>query len=66
MRVTVNGEPREVAPGATLLDLVRESGSDPGRAAVAVNGAVVPRGELATRRPAEGDAIELIEPVGGG
>ena len=66
MRVTVKGEPREAASGATLLELVRETGTDPGRVAVAVNGTVVPRAELASRRPAAGDAIEIIEPVGGG
>jgi thiamine biosynthesis protein ThiS len=34
--------------------------------AVAVNAAVVPRAEWTARALAEGDDIEVLEPVGGG
>lgn len=66
MNVTVNGNRRELEPAASLLDLLGALGIEPARVAVALNGAVVPRGELASVRPAEGDAVEVIEAVGGG
>jgi len=66
MRVQVNGSPREIGPETTLDALLRDLAVDPRRVAVAVNAAVVPRPELPTRILAEGDAVEVIEPVGGG
>ncbi len=66
MRITVNGEPREVERGVTLLALLGALGLDPRRVAVAVNAAVVPRAELAARAAAEDDRVEIIEAVGGG
>ena len=66
MRVLVNGAPREIARETTLDALLRDLAVDPRRVAVAVNAAVVPRPEYPGRVLAEGDAIEVIEPVGGG
>ena len=66
MRVSFNGKPRETKEGATLSALLEEAGVDPRRAAVALNGKVVPRGDLAATAPTDGDSIEVIEPVGGG
>lgn len=66
MRVKVNGSPRDVAPGTTLAALLPTLGVDLRRVAVAVNGAVVPRDELPVQVLAEHDAVEVIEPVGGG
>ena len=62
----VNGEPRAVAPGSTLEDLVATLGLQRKRVAVAVNREVVPRRSFAARRLAEGDRIEILEAVGGG
>ena len=66
MRVFLNGKPRELEPGVTLLALLEQLGVAPQRVAVAVNTAVVPRGELASRTLADGDHVEIIEAVGGG
>ena len=66
MRLTVNGESREVEPGTTIAGLVGLLGADSRRVAVAVNGTVIPRASHPDRVLAEGDEIEVIEPVGGG
>lgn len=66
MRVSVNGEPRELAPGMTLQELLQQLGVTSPRVAVAVNTTVVPRHELASQILAEGDSVDIIEAVGGG
>lgn len=66
LSLMVNGEPRAVASGSTLEDLVAALGLDRRRVAVAVNRNVVPRRTYATRRLAAGDRIEILEAVGGG
>ncbi len=62
----VNGEPRLMAPGSTIEDLVAALGLDRRRVAVAVNRDVVPRGSFATHRLVADDRIEILEAVGGG
>ena len=66
MRIRCNGEPREVGPGTTVRGLLDVLGTNPRMVAVAVNAAVVPRAEWTARALAEGDDIEVLEPVGGG
>ncbi len=66
--VTINGEPRELPPHATVEHAVRESGAEPaGRGvAVAVDGEVVPRGEWATTPMRAGQQVEVLRAVQGG
>ena len=66
MQVVVNDEPRMLAAGATVADLVAALGLGPRRVAVEVNRAVVPRTDYATTTLRDGDAIEIIHFVGGG
>jgi thiamine biosynthesis protein ThiS len=66
VQVTVNGEPRTLAPGATVADLVAGLGLGPRRIAVELNRAVVPRAEYGATPLADGDAVEVIHFVGGG
>ena len=66
MRVTVNGEERDVPDGLTVLGLVEHLGLDDGPVAVEVNRAIVPRAEHHARDLAAGDAIEIVHFVGGG
>jgi len=66
VRVTVNDEPREIARGATVADLVAALGLAPRRIAVEVNRAIVPRAEYGATGLNEGDAVEIIHFVGGG
>lgn len=63
MRISVNGTEREVPNGVVLADLL--PGSAEGTA-VAVDGEVVPRSELAGRRLVEGDVVEVVTAVQGG
>jgi thiamine biosynthesis protein ThiS len=64
--VTVNGEPRAVARGATLLELVRSLALDPRAVVVEHNRTIVRRPRLEAVTIAPGDAIELVQFVGGG
>jgi sulfur carrier protein len=66
MTLTVNGHAREVAPGSTLADLVRQLTESPRGVAAAVNGEVVPRGAWPATALAERDAVEVVTAVQGG
>ncbi len=66
MRVTVNGEAREVAEGLSIRELVVYLGLDAGPVAVERNMEVVPRAEHATTVLREGDVLEIVHFVGGG
>jgi sulfur carrier protein len=66
--VIVNGEPRDVAAGASLADVVPAAAADPHRRGVAVarNGEVVPRRAWAATPLADGDRVEIVGAVQGG
>lgn len=64
--LTVNGEPRRIAPGATVADLVADIGLNPAKVAVERNGIIAPRSTLADVVLAEGDILEIVHFVGGG
>ena len=64
--VSVNGEPRTIAAGATIAAMLRELGLDPARVAVERNLAIVPRSTLGEAPVAAGDKFEIVHFVGGG
>jgi thiamine biosynthesis protein ThiS len=64
--VVINGERRQAAPGATLLDLLAELELDPRTVVVEHNRRIVRRPALGEVTVAAGDAIELVHFVGGG
>ncbi|MGH7645437.1 MAG: sulfur carrier protein ThiS [Gemmatimonadales bacterium] len=64
--VTVNGEPRGVPTGVTLLALLEQLELDPRVVVVEHNRTIVRRPALGTVRIAAGDVIELVHLVGGG
>ena len=64
--VLVNGQPRAVAAGATLLELLAGLALDPRAVVVEHNRKIVRRPSLGDVRVAPGDAIELVHFVGGG
>ena len=64
--VTVNGEPRRIAAGATIAAMLRELAIDPARVAVERNLAIVPRSTLEVVPVAEADTFEIVHFVGGG
>ena len=68
MRVTVNGDERELATGATVAELVSElGGREDGRGvAVALATEVVPRSEWPTTVLSAGDRVEVLIAVQGG
>ena len=66
MQVTVNGAATELAPDATVADLVAARSGGHDRVAVARNGDVVPRSTWAATRLSPGDAVEVLAPTAGG
>ena len=67
MMVQLNDQPRPVAAGATLLDLLGELDLVERRGvAVAVNDALVPRGEWPGRALLEADRVLVIQAAQGG
>lgn len=65
-QIIFNGEPRPVAPGATVADLLTELGLTARQVAVEVNLDLVPRARHAERALADGDQVEVVTLVGGG
>ena len=65
-KVTINGEAREVAEGATIAAMLTAIGLDPARVAVERNREIVPRSTLGAVAVAEGDSFEIVHFVGGG
>jgi sulfur carrier protein len=66
MRLTVNGQPREMAGRCSVGALVAQL-TDAGRGvAVAVNGEVVPRSVWADANLRDGDRVEVLSAAQGG
>lgn len=66
MRVMVNGEARELRDGLTVAELVGELGLQARRIAVELNLDVLPRDDFSARTLRDGDAVEIVQFVGGG
>ncbi|MGQ0715958.1 MAG: sulfur carrier protein ThiS [Pseudonocardiales bacterium] len=66
MTVTVNGQPWELAEGATLADVLERFGAPSGGVAVALDGAVVSRGSWPAASLRDGACIEVLTAVQGG
>lgn len=66
VKLTVNGEAREVPDGTTVAELLTSLKVAMGRVAVEVNAAVVRRAQHEQHRLVEGDRIEIVTFVGGG
>jgi sulfur carrier protein len=66
MQVTINGDAVELDHDVTVAALVASRVDAHRHVAVAVNGAVVPRGVWETTRLKPGDAVEVVAPVAGG
>jgi thiamine biosynthesis protein ThiS len=64
--ITLNGEPRRVATGQSIADLVTSIGLKPEKVAVERNREIVPRSTLAAVLLADGDELEIVHFVGGG
>jgi len=66
VNVTVNGESREVADGATVADLLAELGLPASGIAVAVDGEVVTRAWHARTVLTDAARVEVLTAVQGG
>jgi thiamine biosynthesis protein ThiS len=66
IRVVVNGTPREVPGGLSLLQLLERFELDPRLVVVELNRQIVRRPALAGTSVRDGDQVELVHFVGGG
>ena len=66
MRILVNGEPRDVAAGTTIAQLLETLRLDPRTLAVELNLDVIPRGRHAECLLHDDDRLEIVTLVGGG
>lgn len=66
MRIQLNGEAREIAPGTTLVQLLEAEGLAQRRVAVEVNGEIVPRSAHPSHVLQDGDHAEIVHALGGG
>lgn len=66
MNISVNGEPRQVAPGTALDVLVGVLTAAPSGVAAALNETVVPRAQWPATALADGDRVEVLTAVQGG
>jgi sulfur carrier protein len=66
MRITVNGEARDVARARNIAELIEELGLPAPATLVEHNGLALRREEWSERTLAEGDIVELVRIVAGG
>lgn len=64
--LTVNGEVRACARGTSVSEFIAGLGLDPALVVVELNGEILPAGSFAERELKPGDALEVIQFVGGG
>ena len=64
--VVVNGDPRQVRAGETIVGLVSALGLDPERLAVELDRRIVKRAQWDSTPLAAGAQIEIVQFVGGG
>ena len=66
MKIVVNGEPREVEGGTSIVALLEKLDVKQPHVAVEVNLEVVPRAQHGATVLTEGDRVEVVTLVGGG
>ena len=66
LKLTINGENREILKSQNLEDLVQELEIQAPNFAMALNKQVVPRSKYATTQIQENDQVEIVHAVGGG
>ena len=66
LNITVNGEKKQLADGATVEDLLQQMDVRRDYLAVERNKSIVPRTEYKETPLANGDVIEIVSLVGGG
>jgi thiamine biosynthesis protein ThiS len=66
LKLTINGENREILKSQNLEDLIRELDIQTPNFAMALNQQVVPKSKYATTQIQENDDVEIVHAVGGG
>jgi len=64
--ISLNGEPRQVAAGTSIAELLGELGMVARHVAVEVNLELIPRSRHAEHQLADRDRLEIVTLVGGG
>jgi len=64
--ITVNGRDQSIDDGLSVAGLLVRLGLEGKRVAVELNREIVPRSRHETTRLQEGDAIEIVQAIGGG
>ena len=66
LTIRLNDKARSLAAGQSVADLLAARGVSPQGVAVALNGAVLPRGRWAETRLNDGDELHLFTAIAGG
>ena len=66
MKLTINGEKREILKSQTLEELIRELNIQAPNFAMALNQQVIPKSKYTTTPIQENDEVEIVHAVGGG
>jgi len=66
MKITCNGETKELAPDTTLVSFIRNMDLNPDTVVAECDGRIIKRDEYDTMVLSEGNILELIRFVGGG
>jgi sulfur carrier protein len=66
IQVKLNGEPRELPDGTTMVQAIAELTPAASGVAAAINGEVVPRGSWTVTLLRDGDQVEVVTAVQGG
>ena len=66
MKLTINGENREILKSRNLESLIRELDIQAPNFAMALNQQVIPKSKYGTTSIQENDEVEIVHAVGGG
>ena len=66
MKITCNGETKELTKNTTLLSFIRDMDLNPDTVVAECDGRIIKRDEYDTLVLADGNVLELIRFVGGG
>jgi sulfur carrier protein len=66
MQIHLNGKPRQIESGTTLISLLDAEGLAGRRVAIELNGEIIPRSRHAEQSLEDGDRVEIVHALGGG
>ena len=66
MKITCNGETKEITPDITLVSFIKDMDLNPDTVVAECDGSIIKRDEYDTLILSEGNVLELIRFVGGG